>query len=376
MTPTPLFRPKFRVEECLEAIRECLETGWSGSGFKTLAFEQAWRDHTGFPHAHFINSNTAGLHLALCLFKRRYGWQDGDEVITTPLTFVSTNHAILYEHLTPVFADIDPHLCLDPADVERRISARTRAVMFVGVGGNAGQYEYMVALCRERGLMLILDGAHMAGTTLNGRQIGTDADAAVFSFQSVKNLPTADAGMICLRSPDDDARVRALSWLGIDKDTYARVAGDGTYAWEYEVDEVGFKYHGNSIMASIGLTQLRYLDEDNACRRRIAAGYEARLRDHPAVGLVPVPGHCASARCLFQIRVANREQVIGRLRAHRVSVGVHYRDNTEYPMYRHGRGTCPAANAASRELLSLPMHLDLTDRDLDEIAGAVVQSTE
>lgn len=359
----------------MDAIRECLDLGWSGLGFKTLAFEQAWREYGGFAHAHFTNSNTAGLHLALCLFKRRYGWRDGDEVITTPLTFVSTNHAILYERLTPVFADIDEHLCLDPTDVARRISPRTRAVMFVGFGGSSGQYEQVVTLCRERGLKLILDAAHMAGTKLNGKQIGVEADAAVFSFHAVKNLPTGDAGMICLRSGEDDAHARKLSWLGIDKDTFARVAGDGTYSWMYDVDEVGFKYHGNSIMAAIALTQLKYLDGDNAYRRQLAAGYEARLRAHPAVGRIPVPHACQSSRHLYQIRVSNRDHLVRQLQTRGVSAGVHYRDNTEYPMYRQGRETCPLAHAASRELVSLPMHLDLTAEDLDQIAATIIEVT-
>ena len=111
--PIQLFAPKFRVEECLAEIRECLEKGWTGIGFKTLEMEKAWKEYTGFPHAHFLNSNTSGLHLAFEIFKKKYGWLDGDEVITTPLTFVSVNHAILYANLKPIFADVDQYLCLD-----------------------------------------------------------------------------------------------------------------------------------------------------------------------------------------------------------------------------------------------------------------------
>src|SRR5215204_4123583 len=170
--PIHLFVPTFRVDEVLAEIRECLEKGWTGLGYKTVAFEQAWREYSGLPHAHFLGSATAGLHLAVRMLKDEGGWQDGDEVITTPLTFVSTNHAILYERLTPVFADVDQYLCLDPDDIERKIGPRTRAVIFVGLGGNTGQYERVVDLCRRRGLALILDAAHMAGTRLNGRHVG------------------------------------------------------------------------------------------------------------------------------------------------------------------------------------------------------------
>ena len=133
-----LFVPSFRVNECLAQIRECLEKGWTGLGFKTIEFEKAWGEYTGLPHSHFLSSNTVGLHLALHVFKTRYGWNDGDEVIVTPLTFVSSNHAVMYEGLHPVFADVDDSLCMDPTDVERKITPKTRAVMFVGIGGNVG----------------------------------------------------------------------------------------------------------------------------------------------------------------------------------------------------------------------------------------------
>ena len=164
MEPIHLFRPTYRVEEALAEIRECLEKGWTGLGYKTVEFEEAWRNYTRLPNAHFVNSGTAGLHLALKLLKEDGGWLEGDEVITTPLTFVSTNHVILYERLKPVFAGPSTnHLCLDPASVAARISARTRAVCFVGIGGNIGRYREVGEICRARGLALILDGAHMSG---------------------------------------------------------------------------------------------------------------------------------------------------------------------------------------------------------------------
>src|SRR5262245_3483620 len=134
-----LFVPTFEIEECINEIRECFEKGWTGLGFKTIEFEKRWCSYTDLPHSHFVSSATAALHLAIDVFRTSHDWLDGDEIITTPLTFVSTNHVILYERLKPVFADVDDTLCLDPADVERKITPRTRAVMFVGIGGNTGQ---------------------------------------------------------------------------------------------------------------------------------------------------------------------------------------------------------------------------------------------
>lgn len=363
-----LFVPTFRTEECLSEIRECLEKGWTGLGFKTIEIENNWKEYTGLPNAHFLSSNTVGLHLALHMFKSEFGWADGDEVISTPLTFVSSNHAILYANLKPVFADVDEFLCLSPKDIEKRITPRTRAVVFVGIGGNTGRYDEVLKLCKERGLVLILDAAHMSGTRVKGQHVGHDADCTVFSFQAVKNLPTADSGMICFPDKMRDERARKLSWLGINKDTYARTVTQGAYKWMYDVEEVGFKYHGNSIMAAIGLVSLRYLDQDNAYRRQLAKWYEDHLYGDSNIRVIPMAQGCESSRHLFQVCVKNRDQVLMALNECGIHPGVHYRDNTEYRLYSHGATSCPFAHKMSQEIISLPMHLGVKERDVAYIA--------
>lgn len=367
-----LFVPKFRVDECLAEIRECLEKGWTGLGFKTVAFESAWKEYTGLANAHFLSSNTVGLHLALVCLRQKYGWADDDEVISTPLTFVSTNHVILQAGLCPVFADVDDSLCLSEASVRSRITPRTRAVIFVGMGGNVGDYASILALCRDRGIALILDAAHMAGTRVGGQHVGHDADVAVFSFQAVKNLPTADSGMICFADGTDDERARKLSWLGINKDTYSRTAAQGAYKWMYDVEGVGYKYHGNSIMAAIGLVQLKYLDQDNAYRRQLAKWYSDELAGS-TVKLVTHSSACESATHLFQVRVNNRDTLMLALNEHEVYPGVHYRSNTEYAMYSHMAQTCPNASRISGEILSLPLHMGLVHADVVRVASLVRQ---
>jgi len=320
-----------------------------------------------------LSSATVGLHLALHVLGRMDDWQDGDEVITTPLTFVSTNHAIVYERLRPVFADVDQHLCLDPESIESRITDRTRAVVFVGLGGNAGQLGAVADLCRRRGLRLILDAAHMAGSRIHGRHVGGESDVTIFSFQAVKNLPTADSGMVCFQDRDHDALARELTWLGINKDTFARTVVQGSYKWHYDVASVGFKYHGNSIMAALGLVGLRYLDQDNAYRRQLCAWYSDALNHRDDIEMVPVAAGCESSRHLFQILVDYRDEVMMALAEHGIHPGVHYRDNTEYSMYRHGLGTCPRATEASRRVISLPLHLELGKREIERISAAVCQ---
>ena len=371
-----LFVPKFRIEECLDEVRECLEKGWTGLGFKTIAMEDAWKEYTSHSHAHFLSSNTVGLHLAVELFKTKYGWEDDDEVITTPLTFISTNHAILYAGMKPVFADVDEYLCLDPKSVEERISPKTKALIFVGIGGNTGQYGKIVRLCHKHGIKLILDAAHMAGTRLNGKHVGHDADVVVYSFQAVKNLPTADSGMICFKEKEDDERVRKLTWLGINKDTYARTAAQGAYKWMYDVEELGYKYHGNSIMAGLGLVALKYLDQDNSYRRQLAVWYRQKLTGHDHIGIVPVAPGCESSTHLLQLRVQNRDALMLALNEHQIYPGVHYRDNTEYRMYTYAQGTCPNSAKASQEILSLPMHMGVTKADVDLVSDLIIRYTK
>jgi len=368
-----LFLPTFHVEECLQEIRECLEKGWTGAGFKTVAFEEAWGKYTDLPYAHFVNSATAGLHLAVHVLKNRLNWKDGDEIITTPLTFVSTNHVILYENLKPVFADVDEYICLDPVDMQNKLTRKTRAVMFVGMGGNPGQYEKIVEICRQNALALILDAAHMAGTRLNAKHIGKEADVSVFSFQAVKPLPTADSGMVCFSLPEDDQLARKLTWLGINKDTYSRTVSGGAYKWMYEVEHIGFKYHGNSIMAAIALVQLKYLDQDNAYRRKLTDWYIERLQGQNLIQIVPTAPGCESTRHLFQILVDYRDELILALNECGVYPGVHYRDNTEYSMYQYASGTCPRAHDISCKILSLPLHLRMTKSDVDRVSELVVK---
>lgn len=366
-----IFKPKYRIEEVLEEIKECLDIGWTGFGFKTEKFEEAWKEYTNFKNAHFLASNTIGLQIALKVLKDANKWKNSDEVITTPLTFISTNHAILYNNLHPVFADVDDQLCLDPKSVESLITKKTKAVMFVGIGGNIGQYEAIKEVCDKHGLKLILDAAHMAGTKVDEVHIGSDADVSIFSFQSVKNLPTADGGMICFKNKDYDVLARKLSWLGIDKDTFNRTKSKGSYKWEYDVIDLGFKAHGNSVMASMGLVALKYLDEDNARRREICEiydkGFELEYNIHP----IPHNPECESSRHLYQIRVANRNQIMEYLNANEIYPGVHYKDNTQYEMYSYAQGTCPNSNKLSEEVISLPLHMFLTNEDIQRVIKLV-----
>lgn len=373
MSTIQVLKPKFHIDECLAQIRECLEKGWTGSGFKTAEFEEKWKQYTGHAHACYLNSNTSGLHLATNILKRRYGWQDGDEIITTPITFVSTNHAILYENLKPVFADVDKYLCLDPVDVEKKITDKTRAVIFVGYGGRVGQLDKVLEICKKHGLHLILDAAHMSGTRVNGVTPGTwdGVDVTVYSYQAVKNLPTGDSGMICFADAELDAQCRKVSWMGINKDTYSRTSSEGTYKWNYGVDYVGYKYNGNAIMAAIALAQLPYLDEENLRRREIVKMYDEGFAHNPKIQIIPAPYPEECSFHIYEIAVPDREALLSELAKNDIYGGVHYRDNTEFSMYTYAQGTCPKAHEITQHIITMPLHLYLTDEDVGKIIRIV-----
>ena len=373
MSTIQVLKPKFHIDECLEQVRECLEKGWTGSGFKTVELENKWKEYTGHANACFLNSNTSGLHLAVNIMKRRFGWNDGDEIISTPITFVATNHAIMYEGLVPCFADVDEYLCLDPVDVEKKINEKTRAIAFVGYGGRVGKLKEIIALCKKYGLRLILDAAHMAGTRVEGVTPGCweGVDVTVYSFQAVKNLPTGDSGMICFADEDMDKECRMVSWMGINKDTYARTGSQGTYKWNYGVDYLGFKYNGNAIMAGIALAQLPYLDEENARRREIAAMYDKAFAGNPNIEIIRAPYADECSYHIYEIVVPDREALLSELARNDIYGGVHYRDNTEFSMYRYAQGTCPRAHEVTQHIITMPLHMYLTDEDVERIASIV-----
>ncbi len=367
-----MFRPVYDVEACIENIRDCLEKGWTGMGYKTVEFENLWKKYFGFENAHFLTTATACLNLAVETMKEEYGWNDGDEIISTPLTFVATNNCILFSKMKPVFADVDDSLCLDPGDVEGKITERTRAVIFVGMGGNAGQYEKVAEICQRHNLKLILDAAHMAGTKLNGKTAGLDADAAIYSFHVTKNLSLAEGGMLCFKEKVFDTITRNKAFNGIDK-SHAPMACEKHSKWEYDVKYLSDAYNGNSIIASIGIAQFPHLEKENEIRRKIAALYDEEFIKYPdLIGLVRHNKNCRSARWLYQIIVDNRDGLMKHMAKNDIECGIHYPANTLYWMYASERGKCPKAEYYSEHLLTLPLHIKLTDEEINRVINSVI----
>lgn len=201
---------------------------------------------------------------------------------------------------------------------------------------------------------------------------GKEAEVVIYSFQAVKNLPTADSGMICFKRGELDEIARKKTWLGINKDTYARTTNSGNYKWRYDVEYVGEKGHGNSIMAAIGLVQLKYLDRDNSYRRQLARWYKSGLECcGDKVKFVRMENGCESSYHLFQILVENRDGLMMALNGAEIYPGVHYASNINYRMYDYASGTCPYSDYVSEHVISLPMHMYLTYENVNMICEVI-----
>jgi perosamine synthetase len=253
-----LFHPVV-CEEAIEGVSEVLRSGWLGTGPRTKSFEDSFARYIGMPYCVGLNSCTAALHLGLHLLDL----PAGSEVISTPVTFVSTNHAILYNQCTPVFADIQLETGnLDVNSVASRITDRTGAIIVVHYGGYPCDLDEFYRLSRETGIPIIEDCAHASGAVYKGRRIGSHGDIHAFSFHAVKNLPMGDGGALTVRSEEHYSRLQKLRWLGISRDTFNRTR-ENQYHWQYDVTEVGYKYQMNDIQPAIPNRSARF--RESAC---------------------------------------------------------------------------------------------------------------
>ncbi len=351
-----LFHP-YIPEEFNLTLAKVLASGWIGNAGVVEQFEKDFAKYVGAQYAVMTNSATSALNVAVEVS----GLKEGDEVLTTPITFISTNHAILNANATPVFVDVNPYtLNIDLVAAEAAITSKTKAIMAVHYGGNPIDILELYGLARKYNLKVIEDAAHACGSSYGGKNIGSFG-LTCFSLSAVKNLPVGDGGMITTNSSSEHERIRSLMWLGIDKTTYAR--SKTAYKWEYDVTTVGYKYASNDIAASLGIQGLPYLAEWNEYRAKLVNMYKKHI--HHAKWLQPTP-NSVSANHLFVIKVDRRDHVHKKLLEAGIETGVHYKPNHHYPMYSLPEGVenLWAADLAYSRILSLPLHLRLTKDDV------------
>jgi len=360
----PLFKPTCSDEE-IKAVTDVLKSGWWGLGPKTKEFEERFADYIGTKYAVNLNSATAALHLSL----KSLDLPEGSEVITTPITFISTASAIEYNNLKPVFADVDRDtLNISPEDVRKKITPKTKAILPVHFGGHICDMDELTSIASKHKLAIIEDAAHAAGSSYKGKKAGSFGKFGCFSFHAVKNLATADGGMITTNDKNSYERLLRLRWMGIDKSTSSRTS-KSNYVWDYDVKELGFKCHGNDILSSIGLVQLKKLEETNRRRREIFKAYSKALGD---VLEAPVwrKGH-VSACHNYVAKAERRDELIEHLAKNDIASGVHYKPLYLHSYYKGLKANCPVADEVWKNIISLPVFPDLKDEEIEKIVSCI-----
>jgi perosamine synthetase len=361
-------------EADVEAVLNSLQSGFITQGPAIEKFEKAVADYAGVKYAVAFASGTAALHGA-CFAA---GIGAGDEVITTPITFVASSNCVLYQGGTPVFADIDPNtynLC--PIDTERKITDRTKAIVAVDFSGQPVEMERFRELADRYDLVIIQDAAHSLGADYDGHKVGTLADMTMFSFHPVKHVTTAEGGMIVTDNKEFYEKLVLFRSHGITKDPEQLHENEGP--WYYEMQVLGYHYRMTDLQAALGTSQIGRLDDFVARRREIAAQYTEAFRDIPGIKVPYQHEKANSSWHLYILRFDQEIFPIGRkelfhaFRAENIGVHVHYIPVYNQPYYQqlgYARGQCVEAEKYYEEALTLPLYPKMTNQDVQDVIDA------
>jgi dTDP-4-amino-4,6-dideoxygalactose transaminase len=365
----------------INAVVECLKSGWITTGPKVKQFEADFAAYLGGARAGVeaiaVNSATAGLHLAL----EAMGIGPGDEVIVPTLTFTATAEVVRYLGADPVFADADPAtLNIAVTELERLVSPRTKAIIAVHYAGLACDMDAILGVARRHGLRVVEDAAHAFPTRYRGELVGAlPSDATVFSFYANKTITTGEGGMVVTRDAQLARRIKIMRLHGIDRDAFDRYASERP-AWFYEVVAPGFKYNLTDIAAAIGIHQLRRIGDMLARRQQLARRYLDELKDLPLLLPADAAGGGVHAWHLFVVRLREdagiaRDALIQALAEHRIGTSVHYIPLHRHPYWRDRYGLTagqfPHADRAYQAMLSLPLYTRMSEADQSHVIGTL-----
>lgn len=368
----PLFDVRL-TDADLEAVADTLRSGWLTMGPRTAAFEQEFAAHLGARHAVALASGTAALHLAYLAA----GVGPGDEVIVPGITFVATANAARYCGARAVLADVaaPEHLGLDPADVERRIGARTKAVCLVHYGGYAGPVDELAALCERRGIALIEDAAHSPSSVApdGRRKLGTIGLAGAFSFFSNKVLGCGEGGLLCTDDDEVAALARSLRGHALTSGTWDRHRG---HALSYDVVGLGFNYRIDEPRAALLSSRLKGLDADVAQRRRLVHAYRAALRDVPGLLLPYVDEDVDRSSCYVmpvllddpELQAPLRELLLER---YGVQTSLLYPAIHEFSAYAGEGEDLERCERVARTEVTLPLYPHMSEANLQRVIEGV-----
>lgn len=369
--------PDIHEEEIAEVV-DCLRSGWLGTGPRVARFEREFAalKRVDEKNVAAVNSCTGALHISMLAA----GVGPGDEIITTPMTFVATVNAIIHSGATPVLADADPvTMNIAPSAIEARITERTKAILPVHMSGRPCDMDSIMQIAAKYRLQVIEDCAHAIEAEWKGRQIGTIGDFGCFSFYVTKNATTGEGGMILARSGEHIAQAKVLALHGLSKDAWKRFGDDGYR--HYHVTACGFKYNMMDIQAAIGIHQLARIEASWTRRRAIWNRYQEAFADLPVTCPKEPDAGTKHAYHLYTLLIdesrcgMSRDCFMEAMTQQNIGVGVHYLSIPEHPYYQERFGwrpeDYPNAMLIGRQTVSLPLSPKLTERDVEMVIAAV-----
>ena len=392
-TSLPFYKPLIAREEITQLV-EAVESGWLTTGPKTLEFEAAIARYVGSQFAVGVNSCTAAMHLALVAM----GIGPGDAVITSPITFPATANVIEHCGARPVFIDVEPDtLLLDGAALEKFLAAperkgidaeRVKAILPVHFAGQPCDMDMIFDLASQYGLAVIEDSAHALGAEFQGCKVGSDYGlgfqgpwASCFSFYATKNITAGEGGMLTTNAPELVEHVAVLRLHGISRDAWKRYQVAGYQ--HYEVLFPGYKYNMFDLQAALALPQLSHIDEWQQRRQTYTDLYNQGFANIEGLQPIQVKPNRRSAYHLYVVMAdrarlgVSRDELLNRIAAAGIGVGVHFRSLTVQKFYREKygfqEGDFPVAERASEQVLSLPLYPAMHERDVDRVIRTVRQ---
>lgn len=364
-------------DEELAAVISVIRSQWMTMGPVTNRFEKLFRQYVGYPFAIATSSGTASLHLSI--MEAHIG--SGDEVITTPITFVASANCILYEGARPIFADIDPFTWnIDPKEIKKQISSKTKAIMVTHLGGLPVALDEIVELCEEKNLILIEDAAHAVGARYKGKHVGGFGDFGCFSFFSNKNLSTGEGGMIIVRDAERYENLLIRRSHGLTKSTWSRHLSEVQEEDQlYDMTFLGYNYRIGELQSALGIEQLKKIDDMNAQRAKIFDYYCKCIEEENLVGFIQlqeISKYVIHAHHIFSVilKKGNRREFRDFLYKRGIETSIHYTPIPSFSFYKsHGYDVSkyPEAKNFGKRTVTLPLHQKLEEGDIDYIVATM-----
>ncbi|MBO4912344.1 MAG: UDP-4-amino-4,6-dideoxy-N-acetyl-beta-L-altrosamine transaminase [Butyrivibrio sp.] len=368
-------------EDDVKAVTTALTGDLITCGPYVAELEKKLCEVTGAKYAVAVSNGTAALHCA-CIAA---GLGEGDEVITSPITFAASANCAVYVGATPVFADIDPETYnIDPDSIEAHITDKTKAVVAVAYTGQSVEYDRILEICDKHGLTLITDAAHAIGTKYNGKPVGSIGDMTCFSFHPVKTVTSGEGGAITTNDPELYRKLRLASQHGIVRKT-EELCHESDGAWYYEMQELGFNYRLTDIQSALLISQLNKLKKFSDRRKEIVNKYNEAFKDMPEIIVQKEIPESDTTRHLYVIQLnldklkCTRREFFEALSAENVQPQVHYVPVYFFPFYEkrgYKKGLCPEAEKLYNGMMSIPLYPLMTDSDADDVITAVKKVAE